>query len=81
MSTNTATTHGNLVASRTVRATFQVSGETQPRTMVCSLIDGYSTTADLPNIIAIALPGYRSAHEVTITAVETLATRLVSPLH
>lgn len=81
MSTNTANSTGNLVASRTVRATFTVSGETQPRTMVCSLTDGYSTTDDLPKIIAIALPGYRDAAEVTITGVETLATRLVPPLH
>lgn len=77
----TNTTATNLVVSRSVKATYRLTGETQTRQMNCSLTDGYSTTEDLPKIIAIALPGYRDASEVTITAVETLSTHLVPPLH
>lgn len=77
----TNTTATNLVVSRSVKVTFRLPAETADRHMHCSLTDGYSTEADLPKIIAIALSGYRDASEVTITSIETLDTRLVPPLH
>ena len=79
--TNTNTTATNLVVSRSLQVTFRLPGETTDRQMNCSITDGYSTEADLPKIIAIALPGYRDASEVTVTAIETISTHLVPPLH